>query len=64
MKVQAYVLTFLAYTLLHSIRTSYAFSKPYIKTTYDLSNLFLSVLDASIYMMLGVGFLLRFIYVN
>jgi sugar phosphate permease len=64
MRVTAYLLTFLAYALMHSLRTGYSFSKSYFKVEYNFSNTFLAVLDSSIYLAMGVGFFLRYFFLN
>lgn len=59
MRLRAYWLTFFGYLMLHVLRTGYSFSKPYFKKAYDLSSPFVAVVDATIYLSLGLGFLLR-----
>jgi sugar phosphate permease len=64
MRVQAYILTFLAYTMMHSLRTGYSQSKAYFKQEYDFSKTFLAVLDSSIYFAMGAGFFFRYFFLN
>lgn len=64
MRVRVFVLTFLAYLIMHSLRTAYSFSKTYFKEEYQFSKLYLAVLDSSIYLAMGVGIFLRYFFVN
>jgi sugar phosphate permease len=64
MRIRAFVLTFIAYLFMHALRTGYSYAKPYFKTEYNLSNPFLAVLDASIYLFMGVGFALRYLFID
>lgn len=54
-----YFLTFIAYVSLHALRTVYSYSKPYFQKEYHLPKMYLAVLDSSIYIFLGLGFLIR-----
>lgn len=64
MRVRAFLLTFLAYAVMHSLRTGYSFSKTYFKVEYSFSGTFLAVLDSSIYLSMGVGFFLRYFFLD
>ena len=60
MKLRVFALTCLAFSLLSTLRLCYAYVKPYIKQQFDLSNLFLALLDSLIYLALGIGMLVRY----
>lgn len=64
MRVRAYLLTFLAYAVMHSLRTGYSFSKSYFKVEYHFAGTFLAVLDSTIYFAMGIGFFLRYFFIN
>jgi sugar phosphate permease len=64
MRIQVFVLTYIAYTIMHSLRTAYSYSKTYFKVEYNFSPTYLAVLDSSIYLAMGVGFLLRYFFLN
>lgn len=61
MKYRAYILTFFAYVLMHTLRTGYSYSKPFFQSQFQLSNIFLAFLDFSIYFAMGIGFLARYL---
>jgi sugar phosphate permease len=56
---RVYFLTFIAYVCLHALRTVYSYSKPYFQKQYQLPKMYLAILDSSIYIFLGIGFLIR-----
>ena len=60
-KWTTYLLTFLAYVSLHTMRMSYSQIKPDFQKTFDQSNFFLGLFDALVYISLGIGFFLRFL---
>jgi sugar phosphate permease len=64
MRIRAYVLTFIAYVAMHSLRTAYSYSKSYFKPEYNFSNTFLAVLDASIYFAMALGFFMRYFFMS
>lgn len=64
MKYRAYILTFFAYVLMHCLRTGYSYSKPYFQSQFQLSNIFLAFLDFSIYFTMGIGFLIRYLFMH
>lgn len=64
MKYRVVILTFIAYAFMHALRTGYSFSKTYFKEEYEFSNVFLAVLDSTIYLALGIGFLFRYCFLS
>lgn len=60
MKYTACILTFLSYSSLHVLRMCYSFNKFYIKKEFQITDFYLGVLDALVYLSLGVGTLLRY----
>ena len=62
MKIQAFILTFISFAFMLSLRTSYSFVKPYVQAEYSLSNTFLAVIDSVIYISMGIGYLFRFTF--
>ena len=60
MKVTAYVLTFVGLATLYMLRQGYNFSKPYFRTHFQYSILFVSMIDACLYGGMGIGYLLRY----
>ena len=59
MSKRVYLLTFMGYVSLHALRTIYSYSKPYFQKEYELPKMNLAILDSSIYIFLGIGFLIR-----
>jgi len=49
----------MGYVSLHALRTIYSYSKPYFQKEYELPKMYLAILDSSIYIFLGIGFLIR-----
>jgi sugar phosphate permease len=60
-KWSTYLITFMAYVSLHTMRMSYAQVKIDFQRAFDLSNLYLGLFDALVYISLGVGFFFRFL---
>jgi sugar phosphate permease len=60
-KWKTYLLTFTAYMALHAMRMTYSEVKPYFQTVFNLSNLYLGILDGIVYVSLALGFGLRFL---
>jgi sugar phosphate permease len=60
-KWSTYIITFMAYVSLHTMRMSYAQVKTDFQKAFDLSNLYLGLFDALVYISLGLGFFLRFL---
>ena len=54
------VLTFLSYSSIHMLRMCYAFNKFYIKQEFKITDFYLAVLDALVYLSLGIGTLFRY----
>ena len=54
-----YLSTFIAYVILNGSRAVYSFCKPFIKQTYSLSDMALTLTDAALYTGLGIAFLLQ-----
>jgi sugar phosphate permease len=63
MKLKAFILTFIAYAMMHSLRTGYSYSKPYFKAEFGFSNSYLALMDSSIYIAMGIGFFLRYFFI-
>lgn len=60
MKYVTCFLTFFSYASLHTLRMCYSFNKMYIKKEFQITDFYLGVLDALVYLSLGIGTLLRF----
>jgi hypothetical protein len=60
MKHLTCVLTYLAYSSLHTLRMCYSFNKIYIKREFHITDFYLGVLDAIVYLSLGIGTLIRY----
>lgn len=61
LKWKTYVLTFIAYVSLHTMRMSYSQIKSDFQHDFQLSNFFLGLLDACVYISLSCGFFFRFL---
>ena len=60
-KWTTYIITFMAYLSLHTMRMSYSEVKYQIERDYHQNNIFLGFLDSLVYISLGVGFFFRFL---
>ena len=60
MKYVTCFLTFFSFASLHTLRMCYSFNKMYIKKEFQITDFYLGVLDALVYLSLGIGTLLRF----
>ena len=60
MKYLTCLLTFFSYSSLHTLRMCYSFNKLYIKQQFQITDFYLGVLDALVYISLGVGTFMRY----
>jgi sugar phosphate permease len=63
-RVAVYCLTFFTYASVHMMRTTYSFNKPFFAKQYGLSNLFLGILDSTIFLAMALGTFLRYSILN
>ena len=59
-KVFLYIFTFTLYMSIDMMRTCYSFNKSFIQKYYGLNDLFISIIDAWIFLTVGVGSFLKF----
>lgn len=59
-KTKVFVLTFLTYASVHTMRMAYSFSKAHIKLTFGISSLSLGLMDALIFIALALGTFFRY----
>ena len=60
MRFSVYLWTFLAWGLVYCLRAGYGFSKPYFQREFQISNMFLAIIDAFQYSGLAVGFATKY----
>lgn len=63
-RVHIYLITFFTYSVIHMMRTTYSFNKNEFQVVFGVSNLFLGILDAVIYITLAIGTFARYSIVN
>ena len=51
----------MSYIWLHATRMSYSSAKTHIKNQYELTNILMAIVDATIYIGLGIGYLTRYL---
>lgn len=56
------MITFLAYTSVHALRTSYSFSKAYVPTEIEVDDKYIGFVDSAMLLFLGLGNFLIAIY--
>jgi sugar phosphate permease len=59
-KQLTFITTFCLYVGIHMMRMSYSFNKSNIKKKFSFDGYFLGILDAFVYISLGIGFFLRY----
>ena len=57
MKYRVFILTYMAYTCIHLLRTSYPFVQLQIAHYYDTDSKFLGLLSGVAYIIVGAGYL-------
>ena len=60
-KWKTYFTTFAAYVALHAMRMTYSEIKPFFQIAFNLTNVYLGILDGVVYVSLALGFGLRFL---
>jgi sugar phosphate permease len=63
-KVAVFFFTFLTYSSLHMMRTTYSFNKSNFQKIFGLSNLLLGTLDTLLFLSLSIGVMLRYSILN
>lgn len=61
-KYEVYVFTFLCYTSIHSLRTSYSYSKNDIARDVDVESKYMGIVDSLMLTFLGLGHFLHALY--
>lgn len=62
MSVKVFLLSFTGILMLYMLRSGYSFSKPYLREQYKLSSYYISLMDALIFLGVGIGFMLRYYF--
>lgn len=64
MKIVPFAVASIDFILFFALRSTYSYVKPCLKDLYHLSDLFLALMDVSLYLGVATGYLLRFCMVN
>jgi sugar phosphate permease len=64
MKLAVFLLTFLSYASVHMLRMTYSFNKHRIKDQFGVGELFLGILDSTIFISLAIGTFFRYSIIN
>ncbi len=59
-----FILTFLTYGIVHMMRTTYSFNKHTFQKVFGIDDLFLGIVDSTIYLTLSLGTFLRYSILN
>lgn len=62
MSVKVFLLSFSGILILYMLRSAYSFSKPYLREQYKLSNYYIALMDALIFLGIGIGFMMRYYF--
>ena len=61
MSIKVYMITISGMLLLYMLRSAYSYSKPYIKAQFSVTNFFLSLVDASQFIGLGIAYTIKYL---
>ena len=63
-RATVFILTFFTYSVLHMMRTTYSFNKHTFQKVFGIDDMFLGIVDSTIYLTLSLGIFLRYSILN